>query len=99
MYWKVPMRSCVCAFSASAMFRTQERAISRSTICKEYGLTEERFARTHPDCVLLHPGPVNRGVELAAELVEDPRSLILEQVKNGLYIRMAVLEWLARVLK
>lgn len=66
---------------------------------QEYGLTEDRFARTHPDCVLLHPGPVNRGVELAAELVEDPRSLILEQVKNGLYIRMAVLEWLARVLK
>ncbi len=65
----------------------------------EYGLTEERFARTRPHCVLLHPGPVNRGMELAAELVEHPRSLILEQVRNGLYIRMAVLEWLARVLK
>lgn len=63
-----------------------------------YGLTAERFARTRPDCVLLHPGPVNRDVELAESLVEHPRSLILEQVRNGLYMRMAVMEWLAGVL-
>jgi aspartate carbamoyltransferase catalytic subunit len=63
-----------------------------------YGLTCERFARARPDCLILHPGPVNRDVELAAPLVEHPRSLILEQVRNGLYTRMAVMEWIAGVL-
>jgi len=63
-----------------------------------YGLTLERFARARPDCLILHPGPVNRDVEIAAPLVEHPRSLILEQVRNGLYTRMAVMEWIAGVL-
>jgi aspartate carbamoyltransferase catalytic subunit len=63
-----------------------------------YGLTESRFARARPDCLIMHPGPVNRDVELAGTLVEHPRSLILDQVQSGLYIRMAVMEWIAGVL-
>lgn len=63
-----------------------------------YGLTEERFARARPSCVILHPGPVNRDIEIAGALVEHPSSLILEQVRNGLYVRMAILEWIAGVL-
>lgn len=63
-----------------------------------YGLTEERFARAKPTCLILHPGPVNRDVEIASALAEHPRSLILEQVRNGLFIRMATLEWVAGVL-
>jgi aspartate carbamoyltransferase catalytic subunit len=59
---------------------------------RRWGLTVERAARLKPDAVVMHPGPVNRGVEIAAEVADGPRSLILEQVKNGVFIRMAILE-------
>jgi aspartate carbamoyltransferase catalytic subunit len=55
------------------------------------GMTRERFSRLKPDTVVLHPGPMNRGVEIAAEVADDERSLILEQVANGVAVRMAVL--------
>jgi aspartate carbamoyltransferase catalytic subunit len=64
----------------------------------QYGLTAERFATAPPHCLLMHPGPVNRDVELATELIAHPRSLILTQVRSGVYIRMAVMEWIAGVL-
>lgn len=58
-----------------------------------YGLTAERLARAAPDAVVLHPGPMNRGVEIADAVADLPgRSLILRQVANGVAIRMAVLE-------
>lgn len=63
-----------------------------------HGLTEERFLRLKPSCLLLHPGPVNRGCEIAASLVEHPRSLIQEQVRSGVFVRMALLEWICGVL-
>lgn len=56
-----------------------------------FGLTEERFARMRPDAVVMHPGPLNRGVEIAASVADDPRSLVLEQVRLGVAVRMAVL--------
>ena len=59
---------------------------------ERYGLTEERAARMKKGAVIMHPAPVNRGVEIADSLVEDPRSRIFRQVENGVYIRMAVLE-------
>ncbi|BCU82225.1 aspartate carbamoyltransferase [Polycladomyces abyssicola] len=59
---------------------------------QHYGLTLERFARMQDHAVILHPGPVNRDVELADELVEHPRSKVFEQMKNGVWVRMAVLE-------
>jgi aspartate carbamoyltransferase catalytic subunit len=57
----------------------------------EYGLTRERMARAKPECLVLHPGPVNRGVEVTGEVADSPRSLILEQAANGVFVRMAVL--------
>lgn len=57
-----------------------------------FGLNRENEHLLKKDAVILHPGPVNEGVELDAELANSGRSLILKQVKNGLYIRMAVLE-------
>jgi aspartate carbamoyltransferase catalytic subunit len=57
-----------------------------------WGLSVERAARLKADAVVMHPGPVNRGVEIAAEVADGPRSVILEQVKNGVFIRMAILE-------
>jgi aspartate carbamoyltransferase catalytic subunit len=60
-----------------------------------FGLTPERLERAQPDAIVMHPGPVNRDVEMATELVDCPRSVILEQVANGVAVRMAVLSMLA----
>lgn len=57
-----------------------------------YGLTPERLEAMLPHAVIMHPAPVNRGVEIADVLVEHPRSKIFEQMANGVWIRMAVLE-------
>jgi aspartate carbamoyltransferase catalytic subunit len=56
-----------------------------------YGLTEERVKRAKKDVVILHPGPMNRGVEIASEVADGPYSVILDQVTNGVAVRMAVL--------
>jgi len=56
-----------------------------------FGLNKERFARTKPDALIMHPGPINRGVEIDSDVADCGRSVILEQVTNGLAVRMAVL--------
>ena len=56
-----------------------------------FGLNKARFANTKPDALIMHPGPINRGVEIDSEIADCPRSVILEQVTNGLAVRMAVL--------
>lgn len=56
-----------------------------------FGLTVERMQRAKPDIVVMHPGPMNRGVEIESEVADGPNSIILKQVANGLAIRMAVL--------
>ncbi len=56
-----------------------------------YGLTTRRAARLRPDALVMHPGPMNRGVEIADEVADLPSSLVLRQVANGVAIRMAVL--------
>jgi aspartate carbamoyltransferase catalytic subunit len=58
---------------------------------KLFGLTKSRLARTKPDVIIMHPGPINRGVEIDSEIADSGRSVILEQVTNGLAVRMAVL--------
>ena len=58
---------------------------------QRWGLTVERAARLKPDTIVMHPGPMNRGVEIAAEVAEGPASLITEQVTNGVAVRMAVI--------
>ena len=56
-----------------------------------YGLTAARAERLKPDALIMHPGPMNRGVEIAAEVADGPASLVIEQVANGVAARMAVL--------
>jgi len=56
-----------------------------------YGLNKARFAKAPPEALIMHPGPINRGVEIDNDLADCPRSLILEQVTNGLAVRMAVM--------
>jgi aspartate carbamoyltransferase catalytic subunit len=58
---------------------------------RDYGLTQERLNALKPDLLLMHPGPINRGVEIAGDLAYGARSVILDQVKNGVAVRMAVM--------
>jgi aspartate carbamoyltransferase catalytic subunit len=56
-----------------------------------FGLTKARAARLRPACLVMHPGPINRGVEIDSDIADGPQSVILDQVTNGLAVRMAVL--------
>ncbi len=56
-----------------------------------YGLTSERVARAAPDAVVMHPGPMNRGLEIASSVADGERSLILPQVTNGIAVRMSIM--------
>ncbi|OGR90450.1 MAG: aspartate carbamoyltransferase [Elusimicrobia bacterium RIFCSPHIGHO2_02_FULL_57_9] len=70
--------------------QNQNLITSLSDYFESYGLTPARLAAA-PGCVVLHPGPINRGVEISSQAADGPNSLILEQVKNGVAVRMAVL--------
>jgi len=58
---------------------------------RHYGLSEARLRSAHPEAIVMHPGPINRGVEIDSSLADGPRSVILEQVTNGIAVRMAVM--------
>jgi aspartate carbamoyltransferase catalytic subunit len=58
---------------------------------KKFGITEERLARAKKDIIVMHPGPINRGIEMSSEVADGKNSVILEQVTNGIAVRMAVL--------
>lgn len=61
---------------------------------RHWGLDTRRLALAAPDAIVMHPGPINRGVEIASEIADGPQSVILDQVGNGVALRMAVLEML-----
>ena len=79
------------------MLRLQKERMEAAAIPSEaeyftrYGLSSARLAQARADCLVMHPGPINRGVEIAAEVADGAQSLILEQVANGVFLRMAVL--------
>jgi aspartate carbamoyltransferase catalytic subunit len=79
------------------MLRIQKERMSESGFpsVREYvqlfGMNQERLRKCRPDVLIMHPGPVNRGIELAADVADGPSSSILRQVTNGLAVRMAVL--------
>ena len=66
---------------------------------QQYGLTKELLASLDKEIVIMHPGPINRGVEITSEIADSPQSIILQQVENGVAIRMAVIYLLASVSK
>ena len=82
------------------MLRIQRERMDRSgwpdsaAYHADWGLRPEHLESAAPDCVVMHPGPINRGVEIAAGVADGKRSLILEQVRMGVYMRMAIFEWL-----
>jgi len=66
---------------------------------QQYGLTKELLTSLDKEIVIMHPGPINRGVEITSEVADSPQSIILQQVENGVAIRMAVIYLLASVNK
>ena len=84
------------------MLRLQRERMSGALVpsSREYfhffGLDEEKLARAAPDALVMHPGPMNRGVEIDSSVADGPRSRIREQVEMGVAVRMAVLEALAQ---
>jgi len=83
--------------NVAIMLRLQKERIEAAAIpsaaeyFERYGLSAQRLQRAAADCLVMHPGPMNRGVEIAGEVADGARSLILEQVANGVFVRMAVL--------
>jgi aspartate carbamoyltransferase catalytic subunit len=79
------------------LLRVQQERLSEQLFpsTREYsalwGLDSKRMARMKPDALVMHPGPMNRGVEIGADVSESPRSIILDQVANGLAVRMSLL--------
>jgi aspartate carbamoyltransferase catalytic subunit len=62
---------------------------------KYYGLTPEKLARAKPDAIVMHPGPMNRGIEIESSVADGGQSVILPQVTFGIAVRMAVMSILA----
>jgi aspartate carbamoyltransferase catalytic subunit len=79
------------------MLRLQKERMSGALLPSEseyfsnFGLTPEKLAIAKPDAIVMHPGPINRGVEIASEVADGPQSVILQQVSNGIAIRMAIM--------
>jgi aspartate carbamoyltransferase catalytic subunit len=79
------------------MLRLQKERMSAALLPSEseyfkcFGLTEERLKIAKPDAIVMHPGPINRGVEIDSNVADGPQSVILKQVSNGIAIRMAIM--------
>ena len=96
------MRAGLAGADVVVMLRLQSERMkgallpSAGEYFKHYGLTMEKLALAKPDAIVMHPGPMNRGVEIDSIVADGARSLIREQVEMGVAVRMAVLEALAR---
>ena len=83
------------------MLRIQKERFAQTSIpdgdeyFARYGLTAARLARANPAAIVMHPQPMNRGVEIASDVADGPQSVIRDQVSNGVAVRMAVLECVA----
>jgi aspartate carbamoyltransferase catalytic subunit len=80
------------------MLRIQKERMSEASIpgapeyFAEWGLDQARLKHAKPDAIVMHPQPMNRGVEIASDVADGPQSVIRDQVRNGVAVRMAVLE-------
>lgn len=96
----VDLDSAVRGADVIMMLRIQKERMAAEQVpdttqyLEHYGLTPARLALAKPDAIVLHPGPLNRGVEIADSVADGPQSVIREQVANGVAVRMAVLEML-----
>ncbi|MFL5783619.1 MAG: aspartate carbamoyltransferase catalytic subunit [Bacteriovoracaceae bacterium] len=95
---EIPFDEALPKVDAVMMLRIQlERheslELNKESYHRDFGLTTERLAKMKKSAIVLHPGPFNRGVEVSDEIVEHPQSRIFKQMENGVYARMAILEW------
>ncbi|TAL73143.1 MAG: aspartate carbamoyltransferase catalytic subunit [Rhodanobacter sp.] len=95
--------AAIAGADVAIMLRLQKERMAATELPDEaayfqhYGLDPRRLARADRGCLVMHPGPLNRGIEIADEVADGPQSRVLEQVANGVFVRMAVLgELLAR---
>ncbi len=91
------MRRAVRGTDVIMMLRVQlerihEPPMQAGEYFRFYGLRQEHIELAHPDVIVMHPGPMNRGQEISSEVADSQRSMILSQVENGVSVRMAVLE-------
>jgi aspartate carbamoyltransferase catalytic subunit len=91
------MREAICDAGVIMMLRVQlerqyESAFPASEYFQFYGLRPEHLELASPKVIVMHPGPINRGREISSEVADSQRSVILNQVENGIAVRMAVLE-------
>ncbi len=95
------MRAGLRGVDAILMLRLQSERMrgallpSAQEYFKHYGLTSEKLALAKPDAIVMHPGPMNRGVEIESAVADGPQSVILDQVRFGIAVRMAVMSLLA----
>jgi aspartate carbamoyltransferase catalytic subunit len=88
----------IAGADAVIMLRLQKERMAATELPDEaayfarYGLDPQRLARAAKGCLVMHPGPINRGIEIASEVADGAQSRILEQVGNGVFVRMAVLD-------
>jgi len=79
------------------MLRLQKERMQNALLPSEaefyrlYGLSTDKLALANPDAIVMHPGPINRGVEIESAVADGPQSVILKQVSNGIPMRMAVM--------
>jgi aspartate carbamoyltransferase catalytic subunit len=91
----------LCGVDVVIMLRLQRERMQGALLPSEqeffrcYGLTEARLVRAKPDALVMHPGPINRGVEIDSAVADGARSVILEQVTHGIAVRMAVMSLIA----
>jgi aspartate carbamoyltransferase catalytic subunit len=94
----VDLDEAVRGVDAVMMLRLQRERMDEGLIpsldeyFRQYGLTAQRLAQAAPDAIVMHPGPMNRGVEIADAVADGPQSVILDQVSNGVAMRMAVMK-------
>jgi aspartate carbamoyltransferase catalytic subunit len=87
----------IAAADVVMMLRIQKERMSEADLpaadqyFSAWGLTPERLRRARPDAIVMHPQPMNRGIEIASEVADGPQSVIRDQVRNGVAVRMAVL--------
>jgi aspartate carbamoyltransferase catalytic subunit len=91
------LASALAGADVVMMLRIQRERISEADLpvgeqyFAAWGLTRERLALARPDAIVMHPQPMNRGIEIASDVADGPQSVIRDQVRNGVAVRMAVL--------
>ncbi|HLS20120.1 MAG TPA: aspartate carbamoyltransferase catalytic subunit [Bacillota bacterium] len=83
-----------CLMLLRVQHERHEQLLATSNYLEQYGLTKEREQRMKDRAIIMHPAPVNRGVEIDGDLVECDRSRIFKQMENGVYVRMAIMKQL-----